>query len=68
MCSAEFKVLTALWTNLWSAPIVAGFCSRFVLCNIYKTFFRSWHQFYRLMPGEGVRIADNESMSQNPNT
>ena len=54
--------------NLWSAPIVAGFCSRFVLCNIYKTFFRSRHQFYRLMPGEGVRIADNESISQNPNT
>ena len=53
---------------LWSAPIVAGFCSRFVLCNIYKTFFRSRHQFYRLMPGEGVRIADNESMGQNPNT
>ena len=49
-------------------PQVAGFCSRFVLCNIYKTFFRSRHQFYRLMPGEGVRIADNESMGENPNT
>jgi hypothetical protein len=68
MCSAESKVLTAFWTYLWSAPIVAGFCSRFVLCNIYKTFFRSRHQFYRLMPGEGVRIADNESMGENPNT
>ncbi len=62
MCSAESKVLTALWSNLWSAPINSGFCSRLVLCNIYKLFFIMGGRFVVLLSSEGVRIADNESM------
>ena len=43
-------------------------CSRLVLCNIYKLFFIMGGRFVMLLSSGGVRIADNESIGQNPNT
>ena len=45
-----------------SIQIDSGFCSRLVLCNIYKLFFIMGGRFVVLLSSEGVRIADNESM------
>ena len=50
------------------SPKYSGFCSRLVLCNIYKLFFIMGGRFVVLLSSGGVRIADNESMGQNPNT
>ena len=68
MCSAESKVLTALWTKFSNASIDSGFCSRPVLCIVHRIFFYIGVMFVGLPSSEAVRIADNESMGQNPNT
>ena len=62
------KVNPKYWTRLSSFQIDSGFCSRLVLCNIYKPFFITGGRFVVLLSCGGVRIADNESMGQNPNT
>jgi DNA-binding CsgD family transcriptional regulator len=68
MCSAESKVLTALWTKFSNASIDSGFCYRPVLCIVHRIFFYIGVMFVGLPSSEAVRIADNESMGQNPNT
>ena len=53
---------TALDDAFVNIQIDSGFCSRLVLCNIYKLFFIMGGRFVVLLSSEGVRIADNESM------